>query len=247
MNIFEKYAYTLALLFALTGCASSSATIKSASEYFKDGEQAFSNRNFEEAIASWKKVKESYFSPELTTLAELNIADAQYSNGNYIEGAASYEEFRKFHPKHEKAGYALFRQGMCQYNQITGIDTDQTPVSNAVTLFTSFLSAYPDSELVKEVTQKLDESIAMQLKHELYVGHFYLRTEKYQAAIKRLEGALTRFPSSLLHDETLFYLGQAYMLTGDKAKARDTFNRLSTEFSTSKFIDPAKTFMEKNY
>jgi len=100
---------------------------------------------------------------------------------------------------------------------------------------------------VKEVTQKLNETIVMQLRHELYVGRFYLRSEKYQAAIKRLEGALTRFPSSPLHDETLLYLGQAFMLAGDKAKGRETFNRLSAEFSTSRLLNEAKTFMEKYY
>lgn len=246
MKTFMKYCVCLCFLTALVACSSTTSAVKSASEYFKEGEQAYTDQNYEEAIALWKKVKESYLSPELTTRAELNIADAMYTIGNYIEAAAEYENFRKLHPKHEKAPYALFRLGMCNFQQITGIDRDQTPVSNAVTLFKSFLETYPTSDRVKEVKEKLDEALAIQLSHEIYVGRFYLRIEKYTAAIKRLEGALVRFPYSP-NDETLLYLGQAYMLSGEKAKGREVFSRLSAEYTSSPFLDDAKKFMEKNY
>jgi len=241
-----KWGIYLGLLSLLAACSSAPA-IKSASEYFNEGEQAYTSKNYEEAIALWKKVKESYVSPELTTRAELNIADAMYNIGNYIEAAAEYENFRRLHPTHEKAPYALFRLGMCNFQQITGIDTDQTPVSNAVTLFTSFLESYPASDIAKEAASKRDEAIAIQLRHEIYVGRFYLRTEKYKAAIKRLAGALERFPASPLHDETLLYLGQAYMLSGEKAKGSEVFTRLSAEYASSPLLVDAKKFMEKNY
>ena len=246
MNSIRSISFGLVITLLLAGCAST-PPVKSASEYFKDGEEAFSSKNYEDAIGYWKKVKESYFNPELTTMAELKIADAQYANKSFIEAAASYEEFRKLHPKHEKAPYALFRMAMCQFQQITGIDTDQTPVSNAVSLFTQFLKTYPTSEYAKEAKEKLDEAVATQVRHEIYVGRFYLRTEKYQAAIKRLEGALARFPSSSVQDETLLYLGEAYISAGDKPKGRETLDRLSREYPASPYLDDARKFMEKHY
>lgn len=246
MKTFLKYCVCCALLTALASC-SSAPIVKSAADYFKEGEQAYSDKHYEEAITLWKKVKDSYLSPELTTRAELNIADATYDIGNYIEAAAEYENFRKLHPKHEKAPYALFRQGMCNFLQITGIDRDQTPVTNSVTLFKSFLEIYPASDLVKEVKEKFNEASEIQLNHEIYVGRFYLRTEKYTAAIKRLEGVLSRFPSSPNNDETLLYLGQAYMLSGERAKGREVFSRLSADYPSSRFLNDAKKFLEKNY
>jgi len=246
MNIFIKSVLCLGVSAVLASCASTTA-VKSASEYFNEGEQAYNDKQYEEAIALWKRVKESYFSPELTTRAELNIADAMYDNGNYIEAAAEYDNFRKLHPKHEKAPYALFRSGMCQFQQITGFDTDLTPANNAVSIFKTFLELYPASEHAKEAQSRLDDATDIQLRHEIYVGRFYLRTEKYSAAIKRLEGALTRFPASGLHDETLLYLGKAYMLSGEKPKGREIFNRLASEYAASPLLDDAKKFLEKNY
>ncbi|MBT0652710.1 outer membrane protein assembly factor BamD [Geomobilimonas luticola] len=237
----------LGFALALAGCASAPQPIKTPETYLKEGDAFYANRNYEDAIAEWKRVKESYASPELTIMAELKIADAQYDNGNYIEAAASYEEFRKLHPANEKADYALYRLGLCNYNQITGIDTDQTPVKNAVTLFESFLRLYPKSSYASEVQDKLDVCRMKQVQYEIYVGRFYLRNGNYQSAIKRLEEALATFPKSPFHDETLFYLGEAYLRAGNREKGRGAFTRLFSEFRTSKYVEKARSVMDSYY
>lgn len=237
----------LILLLLVAGCATGPTVQKSAETYFKEGEEFYASRNYEDAIAQWKKVKESYYSPELSTLVELKIADAHFENKNYIEASAAYEDFRKLHPNHEKAPFALYRLGLCNYNQIDRIDTDQTPVKNAVALFEQFLKQYPKSEYAAEAKEKLEECYQKQVQYEIYVGRFYLRTEKYHAAIKRIEEALTKFPKSPLHDEALLYLGEAYILVGDKNKGRDALNRLFKGYPQSRFVDDARKFMEKYY
>ena len=237
----------MGLALAITGCASAPQPNKTPETYLKEGDAFYANRNYEDAIAEWKRVKESYASPELTIMAELKIADAQYDNGNYIEAAASYEEFRKLHPNNEKADYALYRIGLCNYNQVSGIDTDQTPVKNAVTLFESFLRLYPKSSYAAEVQDKLDVCRMKQVQYEIYVGRFYLRNGDYQAAIKRLEEALVTFPKSPFHDETLFYLGEAYLRACNRDKGREAFNRLYRDFRTSKFVEKARSVMDSYY
>jgi len=236
-----------ALLLVLAGCASAPQPTKTAETYFKEGDEFYASRNYEDAIAQWKRVKESYSSPELTTMAELKIADAQFDNGDYIEAAASYEEFRKLHPTNEKSEYALYRLSLCHFNQIHGIDTDQTAVKNAVTLFESFLKSYPKSSYVEEVRAKLDVCRMKQVQYEIYVGRFYLRSGRYTAAIKRLDAALTNYPKSPFHDETLYYLGEAYLLAGERDKGRAAYSRLYSEFRNSKYVEKARSIMEKNY
>lgn len=245
------YPTLLLPLLLVAGCglfASSTAPVSRSPEAMaREAEEFQNSRRFEDAIAQWRKVKESYISPELITLAEIKIADAQFDSGNYIEAAASYEEFRKLHPNHEKSAYALYRQGLSYFNQIHGFDTDQTPVSNTVTIFESFLRLYPQSEYAEEVRNKLEAARQNQVQYEIYVGQFYYRTEKYTSAIKRLEDALKRYPRSPLHDETLYYLGKAYIKAGDKAGGREAFQRLFNEFRTSKYVDEARSFLDKNF
>lgn len=236
------------LALVAAGCATSpDAVSRNPDSMAKAAEDFQTSGRYEDAIAQWRKVRESYASPELTAQAEIKIADAQFDNKDYIEAAASYEEFRKLHPNHEKAPYALYRQALSHYEQITGIDTDQTPVSNAVTLFESFLRLYPSSEYAEDVRNKLEVCRMKQVEYEVYVGRFYYRTEKYSAAVKRLEETLKKYPKSPINDETLFYLGSAYIRTGEKAKGRDAFQQLFAEYRTSKYVNEARKFLDKNY
>jgi outer membrane protein assembly factor BamD len=223
----------LSTLVLLSACASTPAPMKSADINFKEGEAAYASHHYEDAIAHWKKVKESYSSPELTTQAELKIADAHFENKAFIEAAAAYDDFRKLHPVHPKAAYALYRLGLSHYYQITGIDTDQTPVKNAVLTLESFLNRYPGSEYAPEVKLKLADCRSKQLAYENYVGNFYLRTGKYPSAIKRLSAALVKFPDTPGLDQTLFYLGKAYLKSGDSLQCKKVLGRLATEYPAS--------------
>jgi outer membrane protein assembly factor BamD len=223
----------LLTLSLLVSCASAPTVTKSAQGYFADGDAAYAAGHYEDAIVQWKKVKETYSSPELSTKAELKIADTHFQNKAYIEAAAAYEDFRKLHPTHEKSSYALYRLALSHYHQITGIDTEQTPVKNAVLTMEGFLSRYPDSEYAPEVKQKLADCRIKQLAYENYVGSFYLRTGKYPSAIKRLSEALVKFPGSPNLDETLFFLGKAYLKAGDAAQGKKILLQLSTDFPAS--------------
>jgi len=223
----------------LPGCATPPVN-KAPDESYQDGERSFQRGRYEDAVANWKKVKESYKSPELSAKAEIGIADAYYLNKDYIEAAAAYEDFRKLHPRHEQADYALFRQGLSYYRQINRIDTDQTPVKNALAILESYVKLYPGGAYIQEAQEKIRDCRDKQLQYEIYVGRFYLRTGVYQAAIARFEEALKAFPGLPHNDELLLYLGTAYREAGQKEKSRETFDRLVREFPDSIYAAEAR-------
>jgi len=245
MKLIAKVAF---LLFAgavlLQGCAGTKIN-STPDDMFKEGERSFQKGNYEDAIAQWKKVKESYKTPQLTAQAEIGIADAYFLNKDYIEAAAAYEDFRKLHPSHERAGFALYRQAMSHFNQINRLDTDQTPVKNALTTLESYVTLYPRGEYVSEVKEKIGVCRDKQLQYEIYVGRFYLKTDKYQAAIGRFEEALKAFPGLSRRDEVLYYLGRAYQEAGQQPKALEVFQRLVKEFPASQFAHDASRAIGK--
>jgi outer membrane protein assembly factor BamD len=233
----------LLLTALLQGCATPQIN-QSSDALFKEGERFFQKGNYTEAIAQWKKVKESYQSPELTMQAEIGIANAYFLNKEFIESAAAYEDFRKLHPGHPQAGTALFRQGMSYYNQFTRIDTDQTPTRNALALFDSYQKLYPTGGMLVDAQIKILECRDKLLQYELYVGNFYLKTKAYKAAIGRFDEALRSYPDQNRRDEILFYLGNSYLQDGQKAKGRETFGLLSREFPDSVYLSRARKVME---
>jgi len=241
---FEFFLVFICTALLLEGCSELKLN-KPVDELYRDGEVSFQKRKYEDALAQWKRVKESFPPPEMSARTEINIADAYFLNKDYIEAAAEYENFRKLHPSHELAGYALFGQGMSYFSQIKGIDTDQTPVKNSLAIFESYLKLYPNGANTLEVQDKIRACRDKQLQYELYVGRYYLRTKSYPAAIARFEKALYSFVDLPRSDETLFYLGQAYLKGGQEPKVREVYTRLLKEHSNSKFVPDIKKVIDK--
>lgn len=219
---------------------------KTAQSYLSEGESFFDKGLYEEAIASWEKARESYYSPELTTLAELKIAEAHYRAEQYVEAAAAYEDFLKQHPGHERTPDILYQLGMSYYNQILSVDRDQTATRNALATFETLAQRFPDHPRAQEVKPLIRRTLDNLASHELYVGRFYLRTGKYQAAVRRLEGLFRQYPDYPGRDEAYFLLGQAYLKEGREKEAKEAFNTLYRDFPQSEYIIPAQRILEKN-
>ncbi len=239
MKTAAKLLTTFILALALLPGCSTPQVSKSAELLYAEGEASYNNGKYEDAIAKWKKVKETFQSPELSTKAELNIADAYFLNNEFIEAAVGYEDFRKLHPKHPQVDFALYRQGLSYFKQIHSIDTDQAPVKNAQATFDLYLKLYPTGPQLAEVQGKHRECRDKQLQYEIYVGRFYLRTDAYKAAIARFEYVLKEFTDSALRDESLYYLGLSYLQDGQKEKGREALDRLAREYPGSPFIADA--------
>ncbi len=223
----------------IQGCSSAPKKDYTAAELYTQGEAFFQKSRYDDAIDRWRKVKEEFPDPELAAKAEIGIANSYFLNNAYIEAGAAYEDFRKLHPTHDLAQFALYRQSLCNYNLITGIDTDQTPTKNALTYFQNFVKQYPRSQYVPKVV----ECRGKLAQYEIYVGRFYYRTDYYIAAIGRFEKVLETYPDYTGHDETLYYLGKSALEVRDNEKMMAAFTRLIREYPKSEYIGEARKIL----
>lgn len=243
-----KLGRCLLLLLLATACTPTVVPpIKSADVYLREGENFFDKGLYSEAISSWEKVRESYYSPELNTLAELKIAEAHYLAEDYILAAAAYDDFLKQHPNHEKKPDVLYNLGMAYYKQILSPDRDQTTTRNALHTFESLLTLYPDTPRKEEVNVLADRCRNNLATQQLYIGRFYQRSGQPKAAINRLNRIFSDYPNFFDRDEAYFYLGYAYLQTGQRKEAAEAFNTLFREFPRSEFILPGQKLLEKQY
>jgi len=242
--MFRRLAAALCIMALASSCSLFRKEVKVPPEtLFKEGEKLYARKKYSAASEKWRTVKEKTTSPLLRTAVEIRLADALFYDEQYIEAAAEYENFRKLHPKNSKAPYALYMYGLSNFKQAEKLDTDQTPVRNAVNIFESFLKEYPDSALAKEVREKLAECRTRQAANEIYVGRFYFRTDRYAAAIGRFREAVEKYPGAPVNDEALFLLGSSYLRTGKTDLAKDALNRLVKEYPKSAFSDQAKKLL----
>lgn len=236
-------------LFLLAACAPSTVVppAKNAGVYFQEGEEFFEKGLYRDAIASWEKVRDSYYSPELNTLAELKIAEAHFLGEEYIEAGVAYEEFLKNHPNHPRVPDALYQLGLSYVYQMLNVDQDQTATVYALNAFSTLKERFPEDRRMEEVQIYIDRCLNQLAASEVQIGQFYLRTKAYAASINRLEGVLKKYPNYYERDKAYYLLGQAYLMNGEKEEAVASFNTLFDDYVGSEFILDAQRFIEKNY
>lgn len=244
----QKYKYLVPILICLFLSACGGTKVKpqtSAEKYFREGEGYFESNLYDDAIASWEKVRDTFYSPELSMLAELKIAEAYYISKRYEEAAIAFQDFLKQHPNDSRAATILYRMGLSYYQQILSPDRDQTSTKNALHSFQELARRFPNDPQAQEAGYLAQRCRTRLAEHEVYVGKFYLKRKQYQPAIDRLEGILKTFPDYYYRDEAYFYLGSAYLKTNQQDKAKDIFNQLAEELPGSDYIEDVQELLEK--
>jgi outer membrane protein assembly factor BamD len=124
---------------------------------------------------------------ELAVMARIGVADSYFSQKKYAEAENEYSDFLIFHPTNENVPYVIYQLGMCHYNQIESIDRDQTYTIRARREFEKLAARYPESKFSIMAEEKIRDCKQKMAEHEFYVGQFYLKQKKYQAALARFE------------------------------------------------------------
>ncbi len=238
MKLSHQLLVLLVAILFLSACSGSKETPKSTAElYFQKGEKQFEKDLYDDAIESWEKVRDTFYSPALSMLAELKIAEAYYASERYAEAASTFSNFIAEHPNDFRAASVYYRMGLSYYQLILSPDRDQSRTQNALLSFQEFINRFPNDPKVQEAKYLIQRCRTRLAEHEVYVGHFYLKRKKYESAITRLEGILKSFPDYYYRDEAYFYLGNAYLKIKQRDKATTILNKLLDEFPGSDFAD----------
>lgn len=242
-----RFSMLLLLLF-LSSCSilNPEPTHYSTENHFKQAEELMAQEKYKDAIKHWEKVLEAYASPQLNMLAELKIAEAHYLAEEYPEAVTAYEDFLKRHPQERRTPDIIFYLGMSYYQQRLSHDRDQTATYSALVTFQNLVRSFPDSINAGEANEKIRVLRKELADHDFYIGNFYYRTKKYQAATLRFEQLLKDYPDYTGREKTYFYLGRAYFELDKMEKGVEVFNTLSRNYPDSPYIAEAQKYLSKN-
>ncbi len=199
------------------GCASSPPVeeLPSAETYYQRGLEAlegdsvlflFTDVDYTLAIELFQEVIDNYPYSDYATLAELKLADVYFEQESYEQSASYYQDFVELHPRHPQVSYALFRQGLCWYQEMAEPDSDQEATRDAMAQFEVLLQRFPHSEHAAEAEKLLAEARDRLALHDLHVADFYFERGVYHAAARRYVDVLEAFPQHEGHKRTLLHL-----------------------------------------
>lgn len=227
----KNVSIILAFVLICSGCSFNLATIKSffvksdpvrstPEGLYSGGTAEYQNGSYKKARGYYVRLKEEYPLHELSILAELGIADSFYSDKEYAEAELAYRDFTSLYPTNENVPYAFYQLGMCHYVQIGAVDRDQTETIKARREFERLVARFPQSKFSILAEKMIRECKAKLAEHEFYIGNFYFKQKKYDAALKRFEGIARNYAGVGMDLKVESYIAETKARLAEEEKAK---------------------------
>jgi len=232
------------MVFLLSGCAlwdrffggPEEEEIKPAAQYMEEGRKSFEAGYYDDAAKSFRSLKERYPYSKYALEAELKLSEALYKRAKYEEAFEAYGDFERLHPKNQNIPYVIYQKGMCQLNQVTSPDRDQSHTFLAKDEFERLIRRFPKNKHANMARKKVRACYINLAEHELYVGHYYFKRKKYRGAMGRYQYILDNYPDLGQYQEALMYfnkckekLSQLEETDQEKAKKRGAKKKRAEE------------------
>src|SRR5438045_4873913 len=115
----------LAAVFILTGCSTdptADETVNwSAQRLYGEAKDAMASRDWQKAIKYLEKLEARFPYGRFAQQAQLEVAYAQWKDGERASAIAAAERFIKLYPNHPNVDYAWYLKGLINFNEQAGI------------------------------------------------------------------------------------------------------------------------------
>ena len=175
---------------------------------YSAGVAAYQDGRYKRAVEYFTRLKEENPLHPLALQAEIGIGDAHFSDEEYAEAELAYTDFVSLHPTNENNPYVIYQIGMCHYKQMSSIDRDQSETVKAAREFERVIARYPSSKFAFLAEQKLRECRQQLAEREFYIGEFYFKQGKYEAALKRFQTVVITYPHMGLDYKVKAYIAE---------------------------------------
>jgi len=209
-------------------------------EAFEDGDALFAAKKFNEAEILFPQ---SEWAPRSILMA----AYAYYSQDYYFDAISELERFIQKYPKHERLNYAHFLLAICYYEQIVDEKKDLGPLINAQKEFRFVVNNYPESDFALDSKFKLDLINDVLASKEIFIGRYYMKKQKWIAAINRFKEVVEVYDTTIYVEEALHRLVEIHYRVGLVDEAKKYASLLGYNYQSSKWYEATYIIFNKDY
>lgn len=209
-------------------------------ESFIFANEQIEKKNYEDARAALREVKNKDTSRQIAPLAQLKIADSYVREDEPERGIAEYQTFLEEYPDNQYAPYAQYQIAMVHFNKIQDAERGYGYAAKAIKEFEKLKQMFPRNPYRDVLDLRINQCRNTLAEYEFLVGEFYYKKGSYYAAVERLEGLLKDYPEYKGEANVLFYTGMSYKNLGQNDKAREYLDRLIAKYPSNKIIKKAK-------
>jgi outer membrane protein assembly factor BamD len=227
----------------LAGCDTTSrdeASRMTPEQLYAEAKQEAASGSYEKAIKLYERLEGRAAGTMLAQQAQLDRAYYLWKSGEKAQALSTIERFIKLHPTSAALDYALYLQGLVNFNDDLGLlgnlagqdlsQRDQQASRDAYQSFRQLLEQFPQSTYAEDSRLRMNYIVNTLAAYEVHVARYYLRRGAYVAAANRAQQAVQEFQRSPSTEEALVILAQSYDRLGLTALRDDTERVLKTNF-----------------
>ena len=172
-----------------------------------EGDALYAARHFTDAELLFPQ---SEWAPKSLLMA----AYSYYSQDYFADAIAELERFIKTYPQSNRLDYAYFLLATCYYEKIIDEKKDLEPLIKAKETFKFVIQKYPSTDFALDAKFKLDLIDETLAGKEMYIGRYYIKKEKWIAAINRFKYVVDNYNSTIYIEEALHRLVELHYKIG---------------------------------
>lgn len=246
------FTIALAPLPLLTGCGSTSDKADetsgwSAQKIYAEAREAMSDGAWENAVKLLEKLESRYPYGRYAQQAQLEVAYANFKQGEPIAAIAACDRFIRLHPNHPNVDYAYYLKGLVNFNEDLGIfghvsqqdltERDPKAAREAFGAFKELTSKFPDSKYTPDAIKRMEYLVNTLASHEVHVARYYLKRGAYLAAVNRSQLVVQTYPQAPAVEEAMYITVRAYEAIGMKELRDDAERVMRRNFPESDFYE----------
>jgi outer membrane protein assembly factor BamD len=253
-----RIAVPLAALVVLGACSSSpndESTNWTPEKLYAEAQDDMKSGNNERASRLLERLEGRAAGTLLGQQAQLDRAFILYRSNDRAQALSVLDRFIRLHPTSPAFDYALYLQGLANFNDNLGIfsglsrqdlsERDQQASRESYQSFRRVAEQFPTSRYAEDSKVRMNYIINSLAAYELHVARYYFRRGAYVAAASRAQQAVQEFQQSPATEEGLFLMAQSYERLGLTQLRDDALRVLAQNFPSSTLIRDGGRLTEK--
>ena len=207
---------------------------------YTEAKEEAANGNFEKAVKLLERLEGRAAGSVLAQQAQIERAYYLWKSGEKAQALSTLERFIKLHPTSPALDYALYLQGLVNFNDNLGLfgsytsqdlsERDQQASRDSYQSFRQLTEQFPKSAYAEDARLRMSYIVNSLAAYEVHVARYYLRRGAYIAAANRAQQAVQEFQSAPSTEEALVILAQSYDRLGLVELRDDTARVLKANY-----------------
>ena len=206
----------------------------------EEGDVIFAAKKFNEAEILFPQ---SEWAPRAVLMA----AYSYYSQNYYGDSIYELERFIKTYPNDQRLSYAHYLLAICYYEEVIDEKKDLGPLVKAQSEFKFIIKNYPDSDFALDSKFKLDLINDVLASKEIYLGRYYIKREKWVAALNRFKNVVDNYNTTIYIDEALHRLVEIHYRLGLIEESKKYAAVLGYNYQSSKWYHASYAIFNRDY